>query len=257
MIGAIQHDAEDAIPAHRLHRLVDCRERRLARLHHQQHRIDQRGQQVRVGQQRHRRRVDDDPVEARARFVSTRRMRSDDSTLIGSRSGSPARENRQVVNRTAAASWRSSGPATRRSIRSCSAPGTSRGSRAAQVGVNQQDLTLVDSLSVSARLADVSVLPSPGMRAGDHHHLGAVLAPATCRRGGQPAVLLDGARVAGTEYELLGHGLTADPRPRRRPAAAHDQAVGWRPRAACSGPSARVAPPASSRPGSRGAPASP
>ncbi len=90
-LRTIQHHAEDALAPDRLDGALAPASYGVESGLHDEHRaVDHRRQQVGVGQQRHRRRVDDDPVERSRASSSSRRIRSEVKPAIGSDVGRPA-----------------------------------------------------------------------------------------------------------------------------------------------------------------------
>ena len=162
-LGAVEHHAENLVAPDGVDRPLHELVRRRAGPDHQHRAVHHRGEQVRVGQQHHGRRVDDDPVE---RLLAPRRA----AAACAPRSGRPS--DPRSAGRPAAppgaarpgarASWSRRPTAARRSRPSAvSSRNTRVERRPPQVGVDEQHALLVRLAEREREVEAVSVLPSP------------------------------------------------------------------------------------------------
>ena len=179
--------------ADRLRRALHHRVRRRLRRHDQQRRVDHRRQQVGVGQDRDRRRVDDDPVER----VLARPRAAASSPARPAGSSDPAATRPAVSTHSVGVTWCTGSLPSRGIARLSVRPSVARQrehfahARAAQVGVDQQHAPLIRLAQRQREVGRGQRLAFGRQRARHHHAAHARRLLRVVHHRGEMAVLLD------------------------------------------------------------------
>ncbi len=187
----IEHDAENPILAERLHGAFDQCVRCRTGLDHHDRAVHHRREQVGVGQDHHRRRIDDDPVEGVARLVqqTPHPLGGQIRHRVGIRL--PSGDERQPLRDAARGKLavRGGGEPLAETVRVVRAEDLVQ-RRPAQVGVDQQHAALVRFAEREAEVCGRQRLAFTWHGAGDHHNLDSPVGLLVVQRGRQPPVLL-------------------------------------------------------------------